>query len=69
MSVATPHEQEVKELFEKASVELPGSTELRVMSLDSFKTAINRMMNEAYYYGQMEGLRTAEGIVDGTFKK
>lgn len=64
----TPHEQEVQELYEKLTVEIPGITAGRAISLESFKTAIDLMMDKAYKHGQLEGFQRAEGIVHQVFE-
>lgn len=65
----TSHEQEVRELYEKYSVEIPGITAGRAISFEGFKLAIDMMMDKAYNYGKAEGLHAAEDIVDQAFSK
>lgn len=67
-ALMTPHEQEVQELYEKLTVEIPGIKAGRAISLDSFQHAIDLMMNKAYKYGQFEGFQKAEGIVHQVFE-
>lgn len=61
------HETEVKELFYKLTVELPGSKDLRVITLGSFKLAIDQMMNKAFYHGQLDATQRATSIVKEVF--
>lgn len=65
----TTHEQEVKELFEKLSVEIPGTGGLRAMNLEAFKMGVDQMMNKAYFHGSRETLQTAEDIIDRVFNR
>lgn len=64
----TPHEQEIQELYEQLTVEIPGITTGRAISLEIFKTAIDFMMVKAYKRGQLEGFQNAESIVDQVFE-
>jgi hypothetical protein len=61
------HEQEVKELFEKLSVEVPGMQGLRAMNIESFKLAVDVMMNKAFVDGSTTALHTAEHIINKVF--
>jgi hypothetical protein len=63
------HEQEVKELFEKLSVEMPGMQGLRAMSVESFKIAVDVMMNKAFVDGSTTALHTAEDIIYKVFNR
>jgi hypothetical protein len=65
----TTHEQEVKELFEKLSVEIPGTSGLRAINLEAFKMGVEQMMNKAYFFGSKQTLQTAEDIIDRVFNK
>ena len=66
-TLMTPHEQEVQELYEKLTVEIPGVTSGRAIGLESFKAAIEIMMNKAYVYGQAEGFHEVEGMMNRVF--
>lgn len=63
------HDQEVKELFEKLSVEIPGVNGLRAMNLEAFKLGIDKMMNKAFYYGSQQTFQTAEDVIDRVFNR
>ena len=65
----TTHEQEVKELFEKVTVEIPQGGGLRAINLEGFKLAIDQMMNKAFYFGGQQTLRVAEDVIDQVFNK
>lgn len=65
----TPHQDEIKELFEQVTVPLPGSQDLRVIKLNGFTEAIEQMMNKAYYMGCQQTMESAETIVDRVFKR
>lgn len=67
IDIAT-HEQEVTELFEKLTVEIPGGQGLRAINRESFKLAIDQMMNKAFYYGGKQVLQSTEDILDRVFK-
>jgi hypothetical protein len=58
------HEQEVIQLFKESTVEIPGIENVRAITLESFKIAIDRMMDQAYYYGINTAFSKAEGMVD-----
>lgn len=64
----TSHEEEVQQLYEKFTVEIPGISAGRAINLESFKTVIDLMMDKAYKYGQLEGFHEAEDIVDQVFR-
>lgn len=63
------HEAEVKELFEKSTVAIPGAGQIRAINLETFTHAIDQMMQKAYYYGRMEAMNTAEQIIDQAFRR
>lgn len=65
----TPHQEEIKELFEQVTVPLPGSQDLRVIKLDGFTEAIEQMMNKAYYIGCQKTMESAETIVERAFNR
>lgn len=69
MTDVTPHDVEVKELYEKISVEIPGGNGLRAMSLEGFQVAIDKMMNKAYAYGTQQAFSSVEDVVDRVFKR
>ena len=69
MYTPVDHDIEVKELFEKVSVEIPGMGDARAINLAGFKIAIDTMMNKAFYYGSQQTLKTAEDIVDKVFNR
>lgn len=66
---STPHDTDVIELFEKVTVALPGSTDLRVIKLEGFAQAIEQMMNKAYYMGCQQSLNSAETIIERVFNR
>jgi len=45
------HEDEVRNLFLESTTYLPDNQDVRVISFDNFKLAIDKMMDKAYYYG------------------
>jgi hypothetical protein len=54
------HDQEVQEMFEQLPlVPLCDDTKLRIISLEVLKGFIDAKMNEAYYYGQHDGIGAA----------
>lgn len=57
------HDQEVKELFERVTVKIPG-TDMYAINLEGFKIAIDQMMNKAFYYGGKNTIETVEDIMD-----
>lgn len=63
------HQEEVMELFHTLTVEIPGITTGRVITLEAFNSAIDLMMSKAYHSGQMEGMYEAEDIVDQVFSR
>lgn len=68
----TEHEQDIKNLFDKATVPIsPGMDHMGVkaISYDNFKVAIEKLMEKSFYYGKMDGLREARSIVDDVFIK
>ena len=64
----TSHEQEVIDIFQQCTVELPASmsnpNNVRFINLEMFKIAAEKLMNKAYYYGIKEGMREAADIVE-----
>jgi hypothetical protein len=68
-TVMASHQEEVEELFKRVTVEIPGVTTGRAISLESFKAAIDIMMDKAYKLGQLEGFHEAEGVVDQIFNR
>lgn len=68
VSQESEHEQEVKELFKKLTVEISG-TSLRAISYDGFKIAIDQMMNKAYYMGTQQGFDTVEAVLGKVFNR
>lgn len=69
MYTPVDHETEVKELFEKVSVAIPGIEDARAISLEGFKVAIDNMMNKAFYYGSQQTLQSAEDVIDRVFNQ
>lgn len=69
MLETVPHNVEVKELFEKVTVAIPGGKGLRAINLEGFKIAIDQMMNKAFYHGQQQTLDTAEDVINRVFKQ
>lgn len=64
------NDTEIKELFEKVSVAIPGmSSETRAINLAGFKVAIDTMMNKAFYYGSQQTLKSAEEVIDKVFNR
>lgn len=63
-----PHDQEVRELFEKVSVAIP-ETGMRAMNLEGFKVAVDIMMNKAFFYGSQQTLQSAEDVIDRVFNR
>lgn len=61
--------EEIKELFENLSVEVPGTNGLRAMNLEAFKLGIHKMMNKAFVEGSQHSLKTAEDIINTVFNK
>lgn len=68
IEVITP-EQEIKELFEKISVEIPGTQGLRALNLEAFKLGVNQMMNKAFVEGSNNALSTASAIINQVFNQ
>lgn len=60
---------ELKELFERLSVEIPGTNGLRAMNLEAFELGVHKMMNKAFVEGGQHSLKTAEDIIDRVFNK
>lgn len=60
------HDEEVKELFEKVTANIPGTT-MRAISLEGFTIAIDQMMNKAFYYGAQHSMGTVQDIMDRVF--
>lgn len=69
METIPSHDVEVKELFEKLSVEIPGTSGLRAMNLEAFKVGVDKMMNKAFFYGGQHTLQSAEEIIDKVFNR
>ena len=67
MEAVQDHETEVKELFDKLTAAVPGSTTVRAISLEAFTVAISIMMNKAYYHGQVNAIETTEEIMSKVF--
>jgi hypothetical protein len=67
MLLDVSHDVEVKELFEKLTVEIPGLTDTKAISLEAFKIGIDIMMNKAFYYGAQNSMNTVSEIMDLTF--
>ena len=63
------HEQEVIELFDKVTAELPGKNQFRVITLDGFKIAIEQMMNKAFYHGQMNAIEATQSAFEEVFRR
>lgn len=63
------HDVEIKTLFEKLSVEIPGTTGLRAMNLSAFELGVNSMMNKAFIEGSQQTLETAENVIDEVFNR
>jgi|688.fasta_scaffold1914896_1 hypothetical protein len=63
------NEEEIRELFEKLSVEVPGTNGLRAMNLQAFKLGVDKMMNQAFVEGSQNSLKTAEDIINRVFNK
>jgi hypothetical protein len=60
---------EVEELFEKVTVEIPGTDGLRAINLKSFKLAIDKMMNQAFYQGAKNSMESVEDIIERVFNR
>lgn len=69
MTDFTTHEQEVKELFEKVTVEIPNSGGLRAINLEGFKIAVDQMMNKAFFFGSQDTLKSAEDVIERVFNR
>lgn len=69
MTDAITHDEEVRELFEKVTVEIPECGGLRAINLQGFKLAIDRMMNKAFYMGSRQTLQSAEEVIDKVFNR
>lgn len=67
--IAIEQKEDVKELFESMSVQIPDLPDLRAMSFETFKIAVDKMMNEAFYSGVQHGMSTVENIMDSVFKE
>ena len=63
------HEQDIKNLFERISVEIPGTQGLRALNLEAFKLGVDQMMNIAFVEGSTEALYTASDIINRVFNK
>lgn len=59
----SPHDVEVEELFNQVTVPIPNLENTRAINLESFKMAIDMMMNKAYHFGEMAGFSQAESVV------
>lgn len=65
--MATEYEEEVKNLFDQVTQSINGTLDhhrIRAISFDNFKQAIDKMMNTAYHYGKMDGMKEANDIID-----
>jgi hypothetical protein len=69
LNVSVTSKEEIKELFEKLSVEVPGTNGLRAMNLAAFKLGVDKMMNQAFIEGSQNSLRTAQDIINQVFNK
>jgi hypothetical protein len=63
------HDVEVKELFDKVTVEIPGGNGLRAINLEGFKVAIDRMMMKGFFHGGQQVLSSAEDVIERVFNK
>ena len=61
-------EQEMTDLYNEMTVELPGSNTLRVLTLGAFAEAIKLVERKAYAEGHNEGVKFMGDIVDLGFK-
>jgi hypothetical protein len=65
------HEQELEELFLGTTVSLSpdlDGQQIRAISFDGFKLAVDKMMEKAFFYGENAGMKRAEQIADEVFK-
>lgn len=69
METQETHDVEIIEIFHQISAEIPRSGGLRAISEEGFVVAVNAMMNKAYYYGQLNGFKEAEAVVDIVLSK
>ena len=63
----TVHEEEVQDLYQRFTIEIPGIKAGRAIGLESFTVAVKSMMEKAYKEGQMEGFSKAGNIVEEVF--
>jgi hypothetical protein len=63
------YDVEVKELFDKVTVEIPGGEGLRAINLEGFKIAVDRMMMKGFVRGGQEVLSSAEDVINRVFNK
>lgn len=69
MKTFPTHEDDVRELYEKLTVEIPGATSIRAINLQAFTAAIDQMMNKAFYYGTEHSMKSVHEIMDRVFSK
>lgn len=67
MEAIQDHEVKIKELFSQLTAEIPGSTRFRAINAEGFKMAIDIMMNEAFYMGQMDAVEASESVFSQVF--
>lgn len=63
------HDAEIIEIFHQISAEIPRSGGLRAVSEKGFIVAVNAMMNKAYYYGELNGFKEAEAVLNTVLSK
>jgi hypothetical protein len=66
----TPHQQELKKIFDQLpSARLYGdiNEEIKLINFSLLESLINKMMAQAYYAGNNDGLNQLESMVNETF--
>ena len=57
-------QQELTQIYDDFTVDLPGSQTLRVLNFQSFKEMVERVEKKAYAEGHQEGVKYISDIVD-----
>jgi len=67
MEAVQDHEVKIRELFSQLTAEIPGTVGFRAINAEGFKMAIEIMMNEAFYLGQMDAVEASESVFSQVF--
>ena len=65
------HGEELKEFYDRLPIAYPREKlgDAKLISYDLLVAIIDKMMNKAFYHGQIQALNGVEDLLDRSFKK